>query len=175
MNRNAITAKRFDSKAYFRKRPVVTAKPPAKGGGKNNASETDINRNEGDDINANDSSSVGRKIFGSKSFFRGRLGESDSSNKTFGEKAFFRGKSSGGLFSGGASGKFACAIYGSTIPVILVVLVVFWYHWRERKIRRDYRLLGSFHDSRYPEFHFDPDCDDCDYKKAQKLREPVKT
>ncbi|KAK8788351.1 hypothetical protein V5799_021874 [Amblyomma americanum] len=106
------------------------------------------------------------KVFGGRSFFRGRPPVS-AVNKTFEEKAYFREKPlSQRVFGGGASSRFACAVYGSTVPILLVLAVVGWYQWKNYRRRRHYRLLGSFRDTRYPAYELDPNCDDCDYKNA---------
>ncbi|XP_037568404.1 WW domain-binding protein 11-like [Dermacentor silvarum] len=110
-----------------------------------------------------------KKIFGGRSFFRG--GKSPisvaASNKTFEETAYFQQRPPNErVFDGGSSSKFACLVYGSMVPIILLIAVLGWYQWKDYRRRSHYRLLGSFRDSRHPAYELDPDCDDCDYKSV---------
>lgn len=171
--------KSFGGRANFRGRPETRGKPnKLRSTADNNYSTGSMERDLEDistnniSVSSSNASSIRTKSFGGKSFFRGISGNKVSRNKTFESKAFFRGKTPSDVLMGSFSTRFACAVYGSTIPMLLVVVVFAFYQWKERRRKIHYRLLGSFHDTRYPEFHFDPDCDDCDYSKVRKPGEP---
>ncbi|KAL1443097.1 hypothetical protein MTO96_030447 [Rhipicephalus appendiculatus] len=113
------------------------------------------------------------KIFGGKSYFRRKSPVPGATlNKTFEERAYFRQKPlNDGASEGGSSSRFACAVYGSMVPILLVIVGFGWYKCKDYRRRRHYRLLGSFKDSRHPAYELDPDCNDCDYKSALQLQQ----
>ncbi|KAL3177539.1 hypothetical protein MRX96_039104 [Rhipicephalus microplus] len=119
--------------------------------------------------------STNTKIFGGKSYFRRKSPvPATPLNKTFEERAYFRDKPlNDDTSDGGSPSRFACAVYGSMVPILLVIIGFGWYKCKNYRRRRHYRLLGSFKEYRHPAYELDPDCNDCDYKNTFQLQQPT--